>query len=451
MGRILTLLICFWLGLSPLIGQRLITRQPIEGFRGSGEILAYSNSRIFLQLNKDGEWPRQIQWVILEGIKPLCTITFNKVGWQYTSSTDSCAIDWMRLDPSTYRYRLFVVESIPRPSETLPDRVAESLLLTRTPSNPPPVAFEGKPQFEITDSTKAQSTLKSTVGSSNIFLEPEDTTYAVTVEVPLMPNPPRIKDSTESARLATTSAFDSTRPTADLAENAAPTDRTPMSDSISKKSPPSAGETLSTGTIALTRAKSIQRVPNPSQIDTLHPLMEVSPTHLADSTTLQPATNVVLDTVVQTPDYIFTVPKYQPRRRWFGRKKKTSTPSPANSPVPIAPQVSEHEDDIQTAAETELPKEDKIPIPSETLVASSKIENDTNVYMQKAPFISVASFETLEYTQQVLQQFSCPGGCLIVRSSKGLYYRIGFYPDPKNIAVDLREIRTKYPDAWLVK
>jgi len=153
----------------------------------------------------------------------------------------------------------------------------------------------------------------------------------------------------------------------------------------------------------------------------------------------------------ETPEYIFTVPDFQPSRRWFGRKKKPSTPPTTNSPVPITPEVSEPEYDIQTAPETELPKEDKIPIPSETLVSSSKIENDTNVYMQKAPFISVASFETLEYTQQVLQQFTCPGGCLIVRSSKGLYYRIGFYPDPKNIAVDLREIRTKYPDAWLVK
>jgi len=451
MGRILTVFICTWLSLSPLFGQRLITRQPIQGFHGSGEILAYSSSRIFLQLNKDGEWPRQIQWVILEEGEPLCAITFNKVGWQYTSSADSCALDWMRLDPSAYRYRLFVVESVPSPSESLPDRVAESLLLTRTPRNPLPVFFDGKPQLEITDSTKAQSTLKSTVGSSNIVLEPEDSTYAVTVEVPLMPNPPKIKDSTESARLAITSAFDSTGPTADLAENPAQKNRTPMSDSISKKSPPSAGEIPSTDTIALTREKSIERVPNPSQIDTLHPLNEVSPTHLADSTTRQPSTNGVLNTAEQTPEYIFTVPEYQPRRRWFGRKKKPSTPSTTNSPVPITPEVSEPEYDIQTAPETELPKEDKIPIPSETLVSSSKIENDTNVYMQKAPFISVASFETLEYTQQVLQQFTCPGGCLIVLSSKGQYYRIGFYPDPKNIAVDLREIRKKYPDAWLVK
>ena len=139
MGRILTVFICTWLCLSPLFGQRLITRQPIQGFHGSGEILAYSSSRIFLQLNKDGEWPRQIQWVILEEGEPLCAITFNKVGWQYTSSSDTCALDWMRLDPNAYRYRLFVVESVPSPSESLPDRVAESLLLTRTSSNPPPV------------------------------------------------------------------------------------------------------------------------------------------------------------------------------------------------------------------------------------------------------------------------------------------------------------------------
>ncbi|NDH91426.1 MAG: hypothetical protein EBZ22_11170 [Flavobacteriia bacterium] len=97
-----------------------------------------------------------------------------------------------------------------------------------------------------------------------------------------------------------------------------------------------------------------------------------------------------------------------------------------------------------------LPNEEETPAPSATPLVTSKVENDTAVYVQKAPFISVASFETLAYTQEVLDQFTCPGGCIIVRSEKGLYYRIGFYPDPKNIAVDLREIRKKYSDAWLV-
>ena len=451
MGRILTFLIFFWLGLSPLIGQRLITRQPIEGFRGSGEILAYSNSRIFLQLNKDGEWPRQIQWVILEGIKPLCAITFNKVGWQYTSSTDSCAIDWMRLDPSTYRYRLFVVESVPSPSETLPDRVAESILLTRTPSNPLPVFDEVKPQSEVKSSSKAQDTGKSTTDPSNIDLTVEDSIYSIAATVPLTLKPTKLKDSLEYIPLAITPAVVSVNPFVEPAENGPSTDQPLLSDSITHAAPPSIRATTASNTMELTLEKSAVDAQKPSQIDMLLSPVESSPTDLPDSPSLNSGSTISPDTIEETPDYIFTVPDYQPRRRWFGGKKKPSTPAATNSPAPPVPQEFEFADEAETAKKTEFLSVEKTPVPSETPLVASKIENDTSVYLQNAPFISVASFETLEYTQQVLQQFTCPGGCMIVRSAKGLYYRIGFYPDPKNIAVDLREIRKKYPDAWLVK
>lgn len=451
MERILTTLLCFWLGLSPLFGQRLLVRQPIEGFRGSGEVLAYSSSRIFLQLNKDGEWPRQIQWVILDGSEPRCAITFNKVGWQYTSSTDSCSLDWMRLDLNSYRYRLFVVESVPSPSETLPDRVAESVLLIRTPSSPPPAPVVVKAQPETKDSTKAQGTFKSTTKPSQKDSTPEDSVRSVETPIPLTSNPRISRDTLESdPSVDITPYIVSSKRLAESAENAPLKDQETLSDAITQTAPPTILATAAADTTGVTPEKSVIDAPKSSQIATPLPPAETSPTDLVDSTTLSPASKVSPDTVEETPDYIFTVPDYQPRGRWFGRKKKSPTSAATNSPIQPLPRVSEGSDDSKTTSKTEVSDLGKPFIPSDTLVVVNKVENDTSVYEQKAPFISVASFETLEYTQEVLKQFTCPGGCIIVRSKKGLYYRIGFYPAPKNIAVDLREIRKKYSDAWLV-
>ena len=449
MGRLLTTLICFWLGLSPLLGQRLLVRQPIEGFRGSGEVLAYSSSRIFLQLNKDGEWPRQIQWVILDGSAPLCAITFNKVGWQYTSSTDSCALDWMRLDPTTYRYRLFVVESIPSPSETLPDRVAESLLLTRTPSSPPPAPVAAKPQTDVKESTKAQGTITTSVTPSNLVSTLKDSAFSDTSKAPSTPTIPSSQDTLTSTPVAIISAIDSTEQSAEPAESATSKEQDPfLGDVLTQPTPPALPEPTATDTSGIPRENTAMESGESPQIDTLLPLP--APTEPLDALPPNRASTVSPDTVEETPEYIFTVPDYQPRRRWFGRKKKASTPSQPNTLVPPAPQSTEGASETENAYETLLPNEEETPAPSATPQVTSKVENDTAVYVQKAPFISVASFETLEYTQEVLGQFTCPGGCIIVRSEKGLYYRIGFYPDPKNIAVDLREIRKKYSDAWLV-
>jgi hypothetical protein len=450
MGRILTTLLCFWLGLSPLLGQRLLVRQPIEGFRGSGEVLAYSSSRIFLQLNKDGEWPRQIEWVILDGSEPRCAITFNKVGWQYTSSTDSCSLDWIRLDPTTYRYRLFVVESIPSPSETLPDRVAESLLLTRTPSSPPPAPVAAKPQAEEIERTQAQDNAKSTSKPSNIDSTTEDSIRSVTAAVPLTPNPPNGQDTLKFKPVAITPAIVGTKQSSELAENSPSKDQDPLDDLSTHTSPPSDLATTTTNTMEAALENSVMDAPKLSQIATPLPPAEPSPTDLVDTLSLNPESTTFQETMEETPDYIFTVPDYQPRRRWFGRKKKAPTPEASNTLVSPTPKVAERVNETESTGKNAVPDAGKPTIPSGPPVVANKIENDTSVYEQKAPFISVASFETLEYTQEVLDQFTCPKGCIIVRSEKGLYYRIGFYPDPKNIAVDLREIRKKYSDAWLV-
>ena len=449
MGRLLTTLICFWLGLSPLLGQRLLVRQPIEGFRGSGEGLAYSSSRIFLQLNKDGEWPRQIQWVILDGSVPLCAITFNKVGWQYTSSTDSCALDWMRLDPTTYRYRLFVVESIPSPSETLPDRVAESLLLTRIPSSPPPAPVAAKPQTDIKDSTKAQGTIPTSVTPSNLVSTRKNSAFSDIFKAPSAPTIPTSQDTLTSMPVSIISAIDSTEQSSEPTESTASKEQEPLlGDALTQPTPPVLLKPTATDTSGMPRENTAMESGESPQIDTL--LSLPAPTEPLDALPLNRASTVSPDTAKETPEYIFTVPDYQPRRRWFGPKKKASTPSEPNTLVPPAPQTTEGGNETENAFETLRPNEEETPAPSATPQVTSKVENDTAVYVQKAPFISVASFKTREYAKEVLDQFTCPGGCIIVRSEKGLYYRIGFYPDPKNISVDLREIRKKYSDAWLV-
>ena len=42
MGKFLVGLISVFVGLNPLNAQQLILKQPIEGFRGEGEIIAFS-------------------------------------------------------------------------------------------------------------------------------------------------------------------------------------------------------------------------------------------------------------------------------------------------------------------------------------------------------------------------------------------------------------------------
>lgn len=439
MGRILTTFIGIWLGLSPLFGQRLLVRQSIEGFRGSGEIHAYSSSRIFLQLNKDGEWPRQIQWEIQSDGQAMCGITFNKVGWQYTSSTDSCGLDWMRLDSDSFTHRLFVVQSTPSPSETIPNRVAESLLLTRTPKIPVPRPSEQESERPQAQATTSPQSARNEISASAVDPTVEATSVppsiknvqadSATLFLVVLPGDPIETASTEATpqilRLDTIAQID------EIAQ------RSSFSAANTDAPKESYGKTLLDTTSVL--------APSMDQADTPRRDMPVNPSVLSQGSPSTISSAATSD----TPEYIFTVPDYQPRRSWFGRKKKPEPMAEPLAPEPLAPSSLENiplkdADEIE-----ELDSQPQKPAPSESTL-SSELANDTSVYLQTAPFISVASFETLEYTQQVLQQFTCPGGCIIVRSEKGFYYRIGFYPDPKNIAVVLREIRKKYSDAWLV-
>ena len=85
--------------------------------------------------------------------------------------------------------------------------------------------------------------------------------------------------------------------------------------------------TTASNTMELTLEKSAVDAQKPSQIDMLLSPVESSPTDLPDSPSLNSGSTISPDTIEETPDYIFTVPDYQPRRRWFGGKKKPSTPA----------------------------------------------------------------------------------------------------------------------------
>ena len=439
-------------------------RQPIEGFRGSGEVIAYSSSRIFLQLNKDGEWPRQVQWEIRTKDQRLCSITFNKVGWQYTSSKDTCGLDWMRLDPNTYRYRLFVVESIPSPSETLPDRVAESLLLTRTPSTLPLTPVETKTQTGAKENGHSQSVTDSTAKHAQNVSTPikpldsdgqnqskptETSETSKSGKVPLTTSMPKSQDKLELRHSDTTLGVHKT----ELLTNPSEANST-----VNKLLPELSNDNEVVSSVSRNTETEMMGVPveefafeaqneleNPALLskDELSSA-PVNPNVLSADSTFSPAT------FDEKPDYIFTIPDYQPRRGRLRRKKMPTDREAKESSISPILQESEISKDLETSMNVGV--SDFISAPA-TLVEPllpKRNENDTSVYVQKAPFISVASFKTREYAQEVLDQFTCPGGCIIVRSEKGLYYRIGFYPDPKNISVDLPEIRKKYSDAWLV-
>ncbi|MDA0741589.1 MAG: hypothetical protein O2862_06680 [Bacteroidetes bacterium] len=440
MGKFLVGLISVFVGLNPLNAQQLILKQPIEGFRGEGEIIAFSSSRILLRLNKDGQWPRQILWEITEGDNRVCAIIFNKVGWHFAPTTDSCELDWIRMEPNQYAHRLSVVESIHNPSQMVTNSVAQSLLLTRPLVVPSPAAEE----VSVTISKDTVNTLK---------LVPETMREGGTRASPML------SDSNTSTHLQGdqnqifTDPLNHTSPIVTGLDNES-SDSSDLGFDVSNSSIDFSEDMFDDQLVehAIEIANSPERLKaaDRDKQDSTH----TTDLNHSDSVELIPQTDQKsqsLDTTIldanNLPDYIFTVPDFQPRNRWFGRKR--------NMPLKAA---SYAEDTIHMTKNEIRSQMDSLSLmkPSEDTSAAAILKTnldykiDTTTYSRRAPFISVASFETLEYTQEVLNQFTCPGGCIIVRSEKGLYYRIGFYPDPKNIAVDLREIRKKYSDAWLI-
>ena len=444
MGKFLAAFLCFCAGLTPLHGQRLLIRQPVEGFRGDGEIHAFSSSRIFLRLNKDGQWPRQILWEILKDEHILCTLTFNKVGWEYTPSVDACEFDWIHMDPNQFEHRLSVVQSIPSSSSVVMQDLSESLLLTRN-INLPDRSVDSAGGVTARDPIiNSQPSLKNSLiagihDSLNPIMDEQDyqlkhNDTAGNLKEDLVQNLLAEFHDTLNAPIRFPKSdiqFDS------LFDSGARQVSNEMPNYLSLED---------TSTSLQVNSQELANGIIPSQLVIQNPsdsfnLGGVSQSVSGTSSSILGDTNAV-------PEYIFTVPDFQPRRlRW----KKKKLPSEMEMQVDsINASFAGNSVDGDTMNDMKL-SEDSLVTDAEAITILKASEIDTADYAQMAPFISVASFETLSYTKQVLNQYTCPGGCIIVKSNKGFYYRIGFYPDPKNIAVDLREIRKIYSDAWLVK
>lgn len=434
---LLTLSLLFACATSTL-GQQLLLRQSVDGYKGAGEITAFSSSRVFLQLNKDGEWPRQIEWEIRKGNQLFCAVRFNKVGWQYVTGIDTCGIDWTSIVIQDYRHRLRVIDYLPGAADVFPAiEASTALLLSRSSTIGSTSDSLGTPQQEIQSMGRAPAVANDPETKKDQLELPTTMTSQSGPMVDRIQSDMALLEGVQKA--PKTTPTESAQP---LSANAAtvfmPED--PLVDQKERIENPVPDSLL----MPSIRAEEIDSWQSSSP--------DLEPPSLTDEDA--PDSSVILS---RQPEYVFTVPIYQPRRRWLARRNtETNHVDDSVTAEALFSSPSETLDlsnpllslDRLTQGQNEKVKSHDA---SEDLAQAITSQNDTTLYEQIAPFISVASFETLDYTLEVLQGFQCPEGCIIVRSAKGLYYRIGFYPDPTEIMITLQQIRKKYPDAWLVK
>lgn len=458
MIRILIIIFYTSLGLNSLFGQRIIVRQSIEGFRGIGEVLAYSNSRILLKLNRDGEWPRQIKWEISDNNRTICAITFNKVGWQYTSNSDSCALDWMHLNQSSYKYRLYVFERVLGSPKTNFDTIIESAKYADKPSNENlSSAVKKSPinlPIQLLSPIKTTSTndhdVPSSINTSDMNLNPNfpgSTDAGLTIEEPTILLSKTSKTFGESV-------LDSTHKSKEFSNK---TGTKSINYNLKSLSLDSAHKSLYKSDVGLIinseDSDIIRKDTIHTELNSIHLPISIGPSEHIEKSALSIDTTVVQNSKNESKDYNILRPTNNPYPRWFkGRTTSASksNPVPSNAISTVDQQTIVQADSVEVAVDS-VAEWESASVRNVLLYSTDQKAQSFSNYNQKAPFICVASFETLDYAKQVLHQFSCPGGCIIVRSNTGNYYRIGYYPELENISADLIQIRKKYSDAWLVK
>lgn len=458
MIRILIIIFYTSLGLNSLFGQRIIVRQSIEGFRGIGEVLAYSNSRILLKLNRDGEWPRQIKWEISDNKRTICAITFNKVGWQYTSNSDSCALDWMHLNQSSYKYRLYVFERVLGSPKTNFDTIIESAKYADKPSNENlSSAVKKSPlnlPIQLLSPIKTTSTndhdVPSSINTSDMNLNPNfpgSTDDGLTIEEPtILLN--------KTSKTIGESVLDSTHKSKEFSNKTGTKSINYNLKSISLDSAHKSLYKSDVGLIINSEDSDIIRKDTiHTELNSIHLPISIGPSEHIEKSALSIDTTVVQNSKNESKDYNTLRPTNNPYPRWFkGRTTSASKSNPVSSNAisTVDQQTIVQADSVEVAVDS-VAEWESTSLRNVLLYSTDQKAQSFSNYNQKAPFICVASFETLDYAKQVLHQFSCPGGCIIVRSNTGNYYRIGYYPEPENISADLIQIRKKYSDAWLVK
>lgn len=458
MIRILIITLYTLLGLNSLFGQRIIVRQSIEGFRGIGEVLAYSNSRILLKLNRDGEWPRQIQWEISDNNRTICAITFNKVGWQYTSNSDSCALDWMHLNQNSYKYRLYVIERVLVSPKTNFDTIIESAKYADTPSKENLSSAVKKSPLNLTiqllSPIKTTSTndhdVPSSINTSDTKLNPNfpgSTDAEITIDDPtILVN--------KTSKIIGENVLDSTDKSKEFSNTTGTKSR-----NYNLKSPSldSAHKSLSKSDVGLIiNSEDSDIILNdtiPTELNSIHLPKNIEHSEHIEKSALSIDTTVVKNSTNESKNYNVIRPTNNPYPRWFKGRTTSASKSnavPSNAISIVDQQTIVQADSVEVAVDS-VEEWESASLRNVLLYSTEQKAQSFSDYNQKAPFICVASFETLDYAKQVLHQFSCPGGCIIIRSNTGNYYRIGYYPETENISADLIQIRKKYSDAWLVK
>ena len=395
-----------------LCGQIVLVKQPVEGYKGDGEVIAYSNNRILLKLSKDGNWPRQIIWKVKTGKGPSCFVTFNSSGWNYAPSRDTCGLDWAFVKSQIIESRLYVsnigTSSQTNSYSTLNESFRQ-IALQRSDSINLLMSFiddksiDTKNSIELDYSTLRTESLESPLikapsnplGTSE---NPSEDTNSVEKSMKQSINSDKnIPNEFDSSNVLNTSKYKISK---DLKSHRKDTVPNPLFFQYSNKD--------STIDIILDNINLIKSLSSESKEKNSRPGLNSKNFQKRDSTKKSGTVEAKNKAFLNSSTEISLVPHHPIKQTPDDLKNEKSTPT-IDNPSPTEPTLP------------------------------------------NAPFISVASFRTLTHTKSVIHLFECPGGCTIVRSAKKDYYRIGFYPLENNILAELMNIRKIYPDAWLVK
>ena len=412
MLRLLYLITILLTNITCICGQIVLVNQPVEGYKGDGQVIAYSNNRILLKLSKDGNWPRQIIWKVKTGKGPSCFVTFNSSGWNYTPSRDTCGLDWALVKSQIIESQLFV-----------------SNIGTSSQTNSYSTLNESFRQIALQRSDSINLLMSFIVDTSidakNSIVLDSSSLRNKSLESQLMKAPSNPLRNGETPSEVTISVEESMKQLINSDKNI----------------PNQFDSTHVLNTSKYKIYKDLKSHRKDTVLSTL--LLQYSTKD--SSMEIQQNNNNLLKSLSSESKKKINRPGLKSEN--FENKdttNKSSTFGVKNKDVLIKTTLESMELDRPVKQTPDDLKNEKSTLP---IVNLSPTENN----LPNAPFISVASFRTLTYTKSVIHLFDCPGGCKIVRSSKEDYYRIGFYPLENTIYIELMNIRKIYPDAWLVK
>lgn len=394
-----------------IYGQITLVKQPVEGYKGDGEVIAYSNNRILLILSKDGNWPRQIIWKVRTAKGPNCFVTFNSSGWNYAPSRDTCGLDWAFMKSQIIESHLFV-SNIGTSSQT-------NSYLTLNESFRQ-IALQRSDSINLLSSfiEDKSNDAKNRIDINNLSPNTD------AIKSPLIKALPNPVERSEKPSQGTISPEES------------------MNQSIlSDKNLP---YELDSSNVLNTLNYKIFKEPKSNGKDTVLSFGLIQ----YDDKDFQPDIKPNYTNLLNS---ISSDKKEKRKSREFTLQNFENTETKIRNTDGVSTKIISSKTTLDTIVTPGTLKQIPNDLKNEKSTPKTYDRIPIELDLPNAPFISVASFRTLSYTKSVLHLFECPGDCKIVRSSKEDYYRIGFYPLEINIFAELMNIRKIYPDAWLVK